>query len=144
MNIVMKVPIATALAVAIAGISAPALAGSNSSHISGTGSVAAPEPKQSDAAARTFPARRGQPDMSRVRQVGGTIARTAGASLGTQVKLCVVPSGAVTGVKLLRSSGAPAFDMAVLDSAWTWVYAAYPAPAGTRTCTAVSVVYRAR
>jgi outer membrane biosynthesis protein TonB len=48
----------------------------------------------------------------------------------------------VTEVKLTGSSGRPAFDRAVVDSANTWVYAAYPAPAGVRVCSVVSVVYR--
>ena len=142
-----RTQLVVAIAVAaIAGISTPALAGSKSTRSSGSASVAAPVENAAspDAATRTFPARLRQPDLSRVRQVAGEIARTRGASLASNVRLCVVPSGAVSAVKLVKSSGFPAFDMAVLDTASSFIYAAYPAPAGVRTCSVVSIVYRAR
>jgi len=144
MKILENIPIALGL-LAI-GASTPALAGSNSSRSGGLARVAAPaEPSERTATlVRNFPPRLSRPDLDRARLVASTIQITRGVNLTTRLRLCVTPRGSVTAVKLVRTSGAPTFDRAVLDAASRWVYAGFPAPAGTRVCSPVSVVYRAR
>lgn len=146
----MKILVA-AVVVAIAGISAPVLAGSNSARR--TASVATPPELTAspDDGIVGFPARLRAPDLGHANQVAKTIlSKKAGSKvkrrsgLNTQIRLCVFPSGAVTGVGLMKSSGAPAFDQAVLTSARAWVYESYLAPANVRICAAISVVYSTR
>jgi hypothetical protein len=61
-----------------------------------------------------------------------------------QVKLCVVPSGAVAQVSLQRSSGMPLYDQAVLADVPQWRYQSYPAPATIQVCQLLTVAYLAR
>jgi TonB family protein len=146
----MKILVA-AVVVVTAGISAPALAGSNSARR--TASVATPPELTAspDDGIVGFPARLRAPDLGRANQVASEVmskkARPRAkrrTGLNTQIRLCVFPSGAVTGVELMKTSGAPAFDKAVLTSARAWVYESYPAPANVRICAAISVVYSTR
>lgn len=149
----MKILVA-AVVVAIAGISAPVLAGSNSARRTASAASVATPPELTaspDDGVVGFPARLRAPDLGRANQVAKAIlakktrpraVRRTG--LNTQIRLCVFPSGAVTGVGLMKSSGAPAFDQAVLTSARAWVYESYLAPANVRICAAISVVYSTR
>ena len=148
----MKI-LVVAVVVAIAGISTPALAGSNSARrTTGAASVATPPELTAspDDGILGFPARLRAPDLGRANQVAKTILSKARpkakrrAGLNTEIRLCVFPSGTVTGVELMKSSGAPAFDRAVLTSARAWVYESYLAPANVRICAAISVVYSTR
>jgi TonB family protein len=133
-------------AVAMIGTCGPARAGSNRARSGGLASIEAPAEKDvsTGEAVRRFPAHLRRPDLGGVRRTGDAIVTRPGARLVTRIRLCVVPSGAVTDISLVASSGAPRFDRAVLATASTWAYAAYPAPAGIRVCTGVSVIYRAR
>jgi hypothetical protein len=143
----MKSVIAVGIAT-IAGFSTPVLAGSNSARSSGSAGVA----RQAESAPAVspvtavldFPARVRSPGLDRAEQVAGAPVAGTRAPLVAEVRVCIVPSGAVSEVKLTGSSGVPAFDRAIVDSAGTWVYSAYQAPAGVRICSAVSVVYRTR
>ncbi len=148
----MKMLVA-AVVVAIAGISASAVAGSNSARRTTSAASVATPPELTaspDDGILGFPARLRAPDLGRANQVAKTIlskAKTKAkrrAGLDTRIRLCVFPSGSVTGVGLMKSSGAPAFDQAVLTSARAWVYESYPAPANVRICAAISVVYSTR
>jgi TonB family protein len=142
----MKMLVAVAT-LTLAASSTSAFAGSTT-RSTGPARAAAPEPeKSSDAAAIRFPARLRAPDLGRAQEVASSVVarrRVALGTLVTRVRLCVAPSGAVTDVKLVKASGAPAFDKAVLENANTWVYASYPAPASVRVCRPVSVLYRPR
>jgi TonB family protein len=147
----MKILVAAVVVVAIAGISAPVLAGSNSARR--TASVATPPELTAspDDGIVSFPARLRAPDLGRANQVAKAIlskktrpGAKRRSGLNTRIRLCVFPSGAVTGVGLMKSSGAPAFDQAVLSSARAWVYESYLAPANVRICAAISVVYSTR
>jgi TonB family protein len=142
----MKMLIAVGVAT-ITGASAPALAGSNTAS-RGTGGVATQAepgaPGSPETAYLDFPARVAQPGQGLAHDVAGAFAAAPRAPVVSEIRVCVAPSGAVSEVKLTRSSGVRAFDKAVVDSASGWIYAAYPAPAGIRVCSIVSVVYRVR
>lgn len=131
----MKILVAVGIA-ALAG-----LAGTSSAALADPGEQPGARPASPDDGVLGFPARL-RSDLGRAHQIGSAVARR-GAALVAQVLVCVVPSGAVTDVKLMKGSGRRTFDTAVVDSATRWIYAPYPAPAGTRVCSAVSVVYRA-
>ena len=60
------------------------------------------------------------------------------------VKICVQPDGKVAAATLARTSGLASFDDLLLDAARDWRYQSFAAPAATRVCQPVSVVYRAR
>jgi hypothetical protein len=96
-----------------------------------------------DDAVLGFPARLSAPGLHRAHVIANRLPTRRSAALTSKVLVCIVPTGAVTAVKLMKSSGAPSFDNAVLASANRWLYDTFAAPAGTRICTAVSVVYRA-
>ncbi|HKE18650.1 MAG TPA: TonB family protein [Kofleriaceae bacterium] len=132
-------------AVAMIGTCGPARAGSNRARGGGVASIEAPAEKDvsSGGAVRVFPVRLRGPDLGEAYRIASAIAVGRGARLVTRIHLCVVPSGAVTDVELVRSSGARRFDRAVLADASAWAYAAYPAPPGIRVCTGVSVIFRA-
>jgi len=142
-----------AVVVAIAGISTSAGAGANSARRTTSAATVATPPESTaspDDGILGFPARLRAPDLGRANQVARTIlskAKTKAkrrAGLAAQIHLCVFPSGEVTGLGLMKSSGAPAFDRAVLTSAQAWVYESYLAPANVRVCAAISVVYSTR
>jgi len=148
----MKILVAAGI-VAIAGMTTPAVAWSNSARRgSRTASVASPPELTAspDDGVLGFPARLRAPDLGRANQVARAIlsrVKTRAkrrAGLTTQIRLCVYPTGEVTGVELMKTSGAPSFDRAVLTSARAWVYESYPAPAGLRICAAVSVIFSTR
>jgi hypothetical protein len=137
----MKILVAAGI-IAVAA-STPAQAGPGSaSDGSAVARPAAPGTSPDDAILG-FPARLSAPGLDRAHVIANRLPTRRSAALTSKVLVCIVPTGAVTAVKLMKSSGAPSFDNAVLASANRWLYDTFAAPAGTRICTAVSVVYRA-
>jgi len=131
----------------ITGAAAPARAGSNTASGGTAGVATQADPgaaRSPETAYLDFPARVAQPGQGLAHDVAGAFAAAPRAPVVSEIRVCVAPSGAVSQVVLTRSSGVPAFDKAVVASASGWVYAAYPAPAGIRVCSNVSVVYRVR
>jgi TonB family protein len=139
----MKILVAVGV-VAVAATSSQALAGPVVSPFSGSAAVA----KSSEAEPAPvlgvlgFPARLGGSDLGRAHIIANELPLRPGTTLTSKVLVCIVPSGTVAAARLLKSSGAPSFDKAVVASAHRWVYQKYAAPEGTRICAAVSIVYR--
>lgn len=103
-----------------------------------------PRAASAPAAAPSFPARRGPAALPGADRLRGRIATEPGGAVTARVRVCVAPSGAVTDVALLASSGLPAFDRAVVDGVAAWTYQPFAAPATVRVCRPLAVAYRAR
>jgi hypothetical protein len=67
-----------------------------------------------------------------------------GGTAVASVALCVLPDGTVADATLAQSSGLAIYDDLVVDAARGWEYDSYAAPAGTKVCDTVSIVYKAR
>jgi outer membrane biosynthesis protein TonB len=142
----MKHLIAASLA-AIAGLTAaPALADPPPMHLGAGAGVAADAADPALPllhAPSTFPARIGAADTGLSERIAAMPLAGRGGTMTADVRVCVAPTGAVTGVELWSTSGVGAFDAVVLDTARAWTYQGYGAPPSTRVCMVVSVVYRA-
>jgi hypothetical protein len=96
------------------------------------------------ALAPSFPQRiAGDTELRAADRFAHRVTSELGGTAVASVDLCVLPDGSVAQATLAKSSGLVPYDELVVDAALAWQYEAFSAPAGTRVCDTVSVVYKA-
>jgi hypothetical protein len=104
------------------------------------------EPSQREAAlAPSLPERiAGDTELRAADRFAHRVHAELGGTAVASVDLCVLPDGSVADATLAKSSGLALYDDLVVDAARGWEYDSFSAPAGTKVCDTVSVVYKAR
>lgn len=89
-----------------------------------------------------MPERISRAELPAVDRLSRKIVHEHHGVISAQVRLCVAPDGAVSGVEVVEPSGMAEYDAAVVETITGWQYASFDGDPEQRICQKLTVGYR--